>query len=142
MMRAQDGKTPLHMATETDVAALVSALLDAGVDVNAKDKVRNAGYARAAVAQRIQGSSALRRQLTSALTTIPAAAAQNAATPLHNAAWKGHLSAVTLLLARGADKEAKTGKVRASARPFLLHPTLRSRGLRARWRGGRCIMRH
>ena len=39
MMRAQDGKTPLHMATETDVAAVVSALLDAGVDVNAKDKV-------------------------------------------------------------------------------------------------------
>ena len=28
------------MATETDVAAMVSALLDAGVDVNAKDKVR------------------------------------------------------------------------------------------------------
>ena len=40
MRHAQDGKTPLHMATETDVAAVVSALLDAGVDVNAKDKVR------------------------------------------------------------------------------------------------------
>ena len=52
--------------------------------------------------------------------TNRAAAAQNAATPLHNAAWKGHLSVVTLLLGRGADKEAKTGKVRAASHASLL----------------------
>ena len=41
--------------------------------------------------------------------------AQNGATPLHTAAFSGHLECVRLLLERGADKEAKT-KVRTPTR--------------------------
>ena len=73
-------------------------LLDSGVSVDAKDKVRPSARAQSA-----------------ALTRSPRWDAQDGLTPLHLAADEGHTECAKLLLDKGADVNAKSN-VRPSAR--------------------------
>jgi hypothetical protein len=101
---------PLHDAAISGDAAALRRLLDAGGDVNARDSVRQQREGRACSLNSEQRSDGSRRRSECSYfshTRARSARSQYGRTPLHCAAAYGKLEVATLLLERGADKEAK-----------------------------------
>ncbi len=98
-----DGHTPLHVAARDGHTAIVSALLDAGADVNAVEPVFGAVPLHKAV---YNGHA----DITAALLTrqqiqLDFQGATNGYTPLHDALWHGYEECASLLVEAGASLE-------------------------------------
>ena len=108
--KADDGSTPLHSAAWRarfggDSASIISVLISAGADVNAKDGADFAPLHYVAVVSRPNSRQAV--PIVSALIAAGAdvnAKGNRGRTPLHGAS---HLGIISVLIAEGADVNAK-----------------------------------
>jgi ankyrin repeat protein len=96
---SQKGETALHLACARGAVGVVSELLAAGAQIEARAKVSD-----------LVSCECLSQQLT--VFTLSTLSLQSGWTPLHHACFKGHLEVVTVLLSAGASIEVQT-KVRS-----------------------------
>jgi len=92
------GVDPLMAAAQVGNVPILESLLSAGADVQAKDAEGRTALIRAAE----QGDPESIRRLLDTGADVNARDTKIGQSPLHTAAWKGHVDAVKLLLARGA----------------------------------------
>lgn len=95
------GNTALHLAARKGIIAVVAPLVEAGADVNAKNKAGATPMHFAANA----GHASLIRFLAEKEADISPADKQ-LATPLHLASAAGHFEAVETLMSLGSDANA------------------------------------
>jgi hypothetical protein len=116
---AQFGMTPLNLAAYNGHASVVAVLLERGADKETKDKARRVAptaQCSGLCGRAFNEPSSCRCLLGNALSDVLrrrmrcVGCAQTGMTPLHSAAYNGHASVVTVLLERGADKEANLRK--------------------------------
>ena len=97
-----DGKTALHRAAERGRADLIPALIAAGADVGATDRIGYTALHRAAAG----GEVAAMEALIAGGADVDARA-EDGWTPLHAAASDDHVRAIATLLKRGATRRAR-----------------------------------
>lgn len=102
------GKTPLHMAAESNQVAAATFLLEHGADVNAKDP-RNGGFTPLDFALSSYHYIEMVRLLIERGANVNTASTQGI-TPLIEAAMRNQKDAIALLLEKGADPNARDQK--------------------------------
>ena len=100
--KKQPSQVSFIESIKKDDPITVKALIDAGADVNAKDKLGEAPLHIAAVRGYNEITSLLIAEGADVNTRN-----QHGLTPLHAAAWSGHKETVALLIAKGANINAK-----------------------------------
>lgn len=99
--RSAQGETPLHCAVLSGAIPLVTKLLDYGADVNSVDE-----QGAAPIHMAVEGRDAILKLLIQSGAN-PQAPRHDGKTPLHLAAERGNLVAVTELLQAGATVDVK-----------------------------------
>jgi ankyrin repeat protein len=97
------GDTALHLAVRSGESNMVTLLLEAGADVNAKG---DSGVTALHLAA-FNGNMQIAEALLKAGSEVNAVGFRHNDTPLHVAALHGHANVVKLLLAYGADANAE-----------------------------------
>jgi uncharacterized protein len=111
--RSHDGWTPLHLASFFGHAEVARTLLDAGADVTAISKNREANLPiNAAGAGR---HSEIVRLLIDRGCPVDARGSDAGYTPLHLAAHEGNADLIRFLLKRGADRSLKNAQQETAA---------------------------
>src|SRR4029453_12711109 len=111
----REGSTPMWLSSVNGAAAILSALLEAGADVNEKLPL---GRSPLMVASRT-GNVAAMKVLIDAGADVNAKETQRGTTPLMWAADEGHADAVKLLIERGADIKARSNPAPRGRGPAL-----------------------
>lgn len=107
---AQDGWTPLHLATYFGHRETAEALLDAGADVLAVSRNGEGNLAiNAAAGPRADRRPDIIWLLIARRCPVDGRGSPSGHTPLHEAAFNGDLAVIRLLLNRGADRSLRTG---------------------------------
>lgn len=104
---SRSGRTPLMIAAKSERHEPVTALVEAGADVNAVDEEQGV----TALHYALTNPNVLSDQIAAELLVggaDPALAARDGYTPLMSAVESGSLSKVSLILSEGVDMEAKT----------------------------------